>query len=218
MNQQGMRADTQEDPSQIDTDIEPWTSSQQSGRWKDSPKAGGAQEGVQVITLHLQRMEACFSEEEKEYFLAAALGGRVSQAHYANPDAEMCYRRPSLSTILNPDGLGRHTARHFLRMRNSLNREFLVALREDPQKQIGIKTGGITARRSGADPSFAHTRIWARSGYEAKSKTDNVSASVNRNRKGNQFGENGVFLRPERIMGKKDPVRAEKRKKTSETN
>ena len=44
---------------------------------------------MQVITLHLRRMKECFSEEEREYFLAAALGGRVSQAHYKNPDAAM---------------------------------------------------------------------------------------------------------------------------------
>ena len=78
--------------------------------------------------------------------------GKVSQAHYTNPDADVCYRCPLCAKVLNPIGLAKHTATHFLRMHNAPNKEYLVTPHEDPQRQIRIKTGGVMAQRSGADP------------------------------------------------------------------
>ena len=127
-------------------------SSQQSGISGDSWPQRGTQEGVQTIPLHLRKAAPYFSEEEKEYFAAAAMEGKVSQAHYTNPDADVCYRCPLCAKVLNPIGLAKHTATHFLRMHNTPNKEYLVTLHEDPQRQIRIKTGGVMSQRSGADP------------------------------------------------------------------
>ena len=126
--------------------------SQQSGLSGDSWLPSSIQEGVQIIPLRLQCAKPYFSAEEKEYFTAAALGGRVSQTHYTNPDSDAGYRCQLCAKILNPVGLAKHTTRHSLRMHNTPNGEYLVTLHGDPQKQISIKTGGVTARRSGADP------------------------------------------------------------------
>ena len=131
---------------------EPERSSQQSGISGDSWPPKSTQEGVQIIPLHLRRAAPYFSEEEKEYFAAAAMEGKVSQAHYTNPDADICYRCPLCAKVLNPIGLAKHTATHFLRMHNAPNKEYLVTLHEDPQRQIRIKTGGVMSQRSGADP------------------------------------------------------------------
>ena len=64
----------------------------------------------------------------------------------------MCYRCPLRAKVLNPTGLSKHTARHFLRMHGTPNREYIVTLYEEPLKQIRIRTGGNMERRSGADP------------------------------------------------------------------
>ena len=84
--------------------------------------------------------------------MAAAIEGKIGQTHYTNPDADTCYRCPLCARVLNPNGLERHTVRHFLRMHNTPNREYIVTLHEEPWKQVSIPTGGNMARRSGADP------------------------------------------------------------------
>ena len=101
---------------------------QQSGPSADSHILKNTQEGVQVIPLHLQRAKPYFSEEEKEYFVAAAPEGRVSQTHHTNPDSDTSYRCPLCAKVLNPFGIAKHTTGHFLRMHHTPNREYRVTL------------------------------------------------------------------------------------------
>ena len=91
-----------------------------------------------MIRLHLRRTEAHFSEEEREYFFAAAIEGRISQTHYTHPDVQMCYRCPLRDKVLNPVGLGRHTTRHFPAQHNVPNREYIVTLNEEANKKVTI--------------------------------------------------------------------------------
>ena len=105
-----------------------------------------------VIQLQLRCTKSYFSEEEKEYFTAAALEGKIGQTHYTHPEVEMCYRCPLCDKVINPDGLARHTARHLLMLHNVPNREYVVTLQEDANRKISVKTGNTAARRSGADP------------------------------------------------------------------
>ena len=141
-----------EDGSQNETNKDSWAASQQPGYRGHGIAAQRNQAGAQVIPLWLQREQSYFSTEERDYFTAAALEGKVSQTHYANPDADMCYGYPLCARILNSSGLVSNTTRHFLRMHNASNREYVVTPHGDPQNQTRIKIGGITARRTGADP------------------------------------------------------------------
>ena len=129
-----------------------WTSSQQSGLQAELTMAKGTAGNPQQIPLQLKWVKSYFSAEEKDFFAAAAMEGEISQTHYTNPEADMCYRCPICAKVINPSPLSKHTARHFLRMRNTPNCEYLVTLQEDPKKQIRIRTGGNMARRNGADP------------------------------------------------------------------
>ena len=129
-----------------------WTSSQQSGLPAEPTMAKGTAGNPQQIPLQLKWVKSYFSAEEKDFFVAAAMEGKISQTHYANPEADICYRCPICAKVINPSPLSKHTARHFLRMRNTPNCEYVVTLQEDPKKQIRIRTGGNMARRGGADP------------------------------------------------------------------
>ena len=55
-------------------------SSQQLGITGDSWQQKSPRAGMQIIHLRLQCAKPCFSEEEKEYFMAAALEGRGEDA------------------------------------------------------------------------------------------------------------------------------------------
>ena len=129
-----------------------WKPSQQSGFQGELTLTQGVKGSPQLIPLQLKWVKSYFSEEEEEFFMAAATESKISQTHYTNPDAEMFYRCPICAKVLNPSGLSKHTTRHFLRMHNAPNREYLVTLHEDPKKQIRIRTSGNMARRSGAGP------------------------------------------------------------------
>ena len=139
-----------EKPQRADKDY--GTLSQQSSLQAELNRAPGTKGSPQIIRLQLHWVKSHFSEEEKDFFSAAAIEGKVSQTHYTNPDADMCFRCPICAKLRNPTGLTKHTSRHFLRMHNTPNREYRVILHEEPWKEIKIKTGGNTARRSGADP------------------------------------------------------------------
>ena len=141
-----------EKPQTQEPNKDTWASSQQSGFWTESTLAKGATDSLQQIPLQLKWVKSYFSDEEKDFFIAAATEGKVSQTYYTNPDAETCYRCPICARALNPSGLSKHTSRHFLRMRNTPNRECIVTLHEEPRKQIRFRTGENVARRSGADP------------------------------------------------------------------
>ena len=112
----------------------------------------GAGAGPQVIPLGLRYVKSNFSDAEKAFFAAAALEGTESQTHFVNPGAAMCYCRPICDKTLNPGGLTKNAARHFLRMRNTPHREYVVTMGETTKKQIHIKTGNIAAQRAGAEP------------------------------------------------------------------
>ena len=109
--------------------------SQQSGTSVESGQQKSSQDGIQIINLRLQKAPPCFSEEEKEYCMAAALEGSVSQTHYTHPDSSVCYRCPLCAKLLNPTGLAKYTSRHFLRMHDIPNREYRVMIYEDPPKK-----------------------------------------------------------------------------------
>ena len=138
--------------AQIEVGKEIGSASQQSGFQDEAMLAKGIPGNLQTIKLQLVRTTSYFSKEEKDIFVAAAMEGEIGQTHYTNPDADMRFRCPLCAKVLNPTGLAEHTARHFLRMRNTPNGEYLATLHEEPWKQIRIQTGGITAGRSGADP------------------------------------------------------------------
>ena len=129
-----------------------WPSSQQSGLLAEPALAKGAAGGLQIIPPQLRWVRSYFSEEGGGFPIAAAAEGRLSQTHHSNPDADMCYSCRICAKVLNPTGLSKHTTRHFLRTHNAPNRGCRVALREEPWKQIRIRTGGSMARRSGVDP------------------------------------------------------------------
>ena len=139
-------------PQQTEAYKETDQASQQSGFMDEAMLAKGVAGNPQKIKLQLVHTVSYFSEEEKDFFMAAAIEGEIGQTHYTNPDADTCYRCPLCARVLNPNGLERHTVRHFLRMHNTPNREYIATLHEEPWKQISFQTGGNTARRNGADP------------------------------------------------------------------
>ena len=102
---------------------------------------------------------ARFSESEKAYFAAAAVEGRVSQTHFVNPDAEMCYRCPICDKTLNPGGIAKNATRHFLRLRNIPHREYVIRLSETNMKTITIHTTDIATQRAGAEPPQSQTKL-----------------------------------------------------------
>ena len=112
----------------------------------------GAKENPAIVPLQLKCAGPHFSAEEREFFETAALEGEIGQTHYTHVDAELCYRCPLRDRVLNPNGLARHTSRHFLMLHKTQHREYVVTLVEGTQKQIRIKTGDNAACRSGADP------------------------------------------------------------------
>ena len=95
---------------------------------------------------------ADFSEAEKAYFMAAAIDRRISQTHYAGPDAETCYRCPICDKTINSNGMARNAMRHFLRPRDTPNCEYIMKLNESTNKTISFVTANIAAQRAGAVP------------------------------------------------------------------
>ena len=85
------------------------------------------------LTLKYERADS--TEAERAYVVAAAVEGRISQTHYANPGAE----------TIRSNGLARNTMRHFLRLRNAIDREYIIKLNEKTNKTISIVTPNIAA-------------------------------------------------------------------------
>ena len=124
----------------------------QSSKYSDPFKTVGAQNEPTEIPVKLQCVKAHFPEAEREYFAATGLGGKMGQTHNTHPDPEMCYRCPLCDKVLNPNGIARHTNRHFLAQRKIPNRIYEVPLNEAADKKIRNKTGSVSAGRSGAGP------------------------------------------------------------------
>ena len=102
---------------QEDGGTQGWTATQQSQGTSTGSVRGTKAEPL-IMPLELQYVKAYFS----------ALEGRISQRHYTHPNSEMCYRCPFCGKIINPEGLTKHTSRHFLSQHNVPNREYIFTL------------------------------------------------------------------------------------------
>ena len=108
-----------------------------------------------IIPQRLNWAQPNFSSAEREFFTAAASGGKVSQTHFDDPDAVMCYSCPSCDRSLNPNGLTKDATRHILRTRNTPDRVYFVTLNEaanKQKKQIRKQTRSLAPKKAGAEP------------------------------------------------------------------
>ena len=62
----------------------------------------GTSEVPLISPLRPNWTQSNFSEAGREFFTVAAPEGGVSQTHFVNPEAEMCYRCPLCGLALNP--------------------------------------------------------------------------------------------------------------------
>ena len=142
--------DTQQQSSEQEK--EPMNREIQEAERPQEPIKRGTLEEPEKIDLVLKYGKSNFPEAERAYFAAAAVEGGVSQTHFVNPEAEVCYRCPLCDKTLKPGGLAKNVIWRFLRLRNTPYTEYIIKTNDKSHKAIRAKTTNIATQRAGAEP------------------------------------------------------------------